>query len=250
VEFGPEHLPTQLTQAFSSGRVQAPTGETALHSNVSLDEALELYTAVRRIKPLVSVEVGFAQGISTLAILKALEDNGQGVHHVMDPFQARFENVGLTMVANAGLQHRLQFYEKEAEHVIPSLPNLQFGFIDASHLFDLTLLEFVLIDKKLDIGGVVGMHDLWMPSLQRLYRYVIANRAYRKCESTAKAKEPLSSRQKARHILARLLRRIVPLQRVLSVDFLQPWSELDVPNMVLLEKTANDQRDWKHYARF
>jgi len=250
VEFGPEQLPPQLTDALRSGRVRTPRGESALHSNVSLDEALELYNAVRRIKPLVSAEVGFAQGISTLAILKALEDNGQGVHHVMDPFQSRYENAGLAMVEAAGLKHRLHFYEKEAEHVVPSLPRLQFGFIDASHLFDLTLVEFVLMDKKLDVGGVVGLHDLWMPSLQRVYRYIMANRAYRQFIVAPRTASLPSPRTEARHALAKLLRRAQPLERIMNVDFLQPWSEMGVPNMVLLEKTANDERDWKHYARF
>ena len=57
-------------------------------------------------------------------------------------------------------------------------PRVQFAFIDASHLFDLSVLDFTLIDKRLDVGGVVGFHDLWMPSLQKLVRYILTNRDY------------------------------------------------------------------------
>ena len=82
-------LPEVLRSALKNGTVFGPEGESLpLDSNVSLDEATSLYSVVRRLKPSVSVEVGFAKGVSTLAILQALADNGHGVHHVIDPFQS------------------------------------------------------------------------------------------------------------------------------------------------------------------
>src|SRR5207253_9411867 len=97
----------------------------------------------------------------------------------MDPFQEKYEDAGLAMAARAGLDSRLQFHRKFAEEVLPTLPRLQFGFIDSSHLFDLTIEEFVMMDKKLDVGGMVAFHDMWMGSLQKFLRYVLSNRAYR-----------------------------------------------------------------------
>lgn len=70
----------------------------------------------------------------------------------------------------------MQFYRKFAEEVFPNLSSLHFVFIDSSHLFDLTVTEFVLADKKLDVGGGMAFHDMWMPSLQTFVRYVLANR--------------------------------------------------------------------------
>src|SRR5947209_6531734 len=163
----PDALPATLRKALTDGKVYDSSGALVdLHSNVSLEEAFHLYLAVRDLRPEVSVEVGFAQGVSAQAILQALEDSDQGLHHVMDPFQSRYAYSGVAMVERAGLSRRMIFHEKFAEEVIPALPEVGFAFIDASHLFDLTVSEFVLVDKRLKIGGVIGFHDMWMPAQQ------------------------------------------------------------------------------------
>ncbi len=242
-------LPEILQQSFKEGTVFTLQGKKVpMHSNVSEEECLRLYEAVKAIRPAASVEVGFAHGASTLAILQALRDNGAGVHHVNDPFQSRFDNCGLAMVERAGLGgDRFKFYEKFAEEVIPSLPRLQFAFIDASHLFDLTLCEFVLADKRLDIGGVIGFHDLWMHSLQKLVRYILGNRAYEVHEN---ASQPGGAggflAKAARGIAGRVPRK----ERIFYQDFLRPWASLGLGNMVLLRKTSDDARQWDYHAGF
>jgi predicted O-methyltransferase YrrM len=252
LNFGSDDLPPVLVESIRSGRIYLGESETTpLHSNITLEEAVLLYTAVRRIKPTLSIEVGFAHGISTLAILKALEDNGVGTHHVMDPFQDRFNNGGLANVRAAGLEHRMVFHRKFAEEVIPQLGPCQFGFIDASHLFDLTLMEFILIDKKLDVGGLVGMHDMWMSSLQKVFRYINKNRAYRRCnELEAPQMQHSTFKSRMKQAIAGALRRIRPLGRLVSQEALHPWSEMSVPNLLLLEKTAADNRDWRFHSPF
>ena len=115
VTFDQSFLPPLLLEAVSKEKVYTASGASVpLHSNVALCEALVLYNIVRELKPTVSAEIGFAQGISTLAILKALEDNGSGAHHVIDPFQDKFDDVGLTMVRRSGLTSRLSFHRKFA----------------------------------------------------------------------------------------------------------------------------------------
>ncbi len=170
---------------------------------ISLDEALEIYSAVRAIGPEHSAEIGFCCAGSGLAILKGLEDQGRGMHHVCDPYQSSYaKNAGLRNVERAGLAHRLHFQEKFPEEIVPALPPLQFVFIDASHLFDISILDFVLADKKLDVGGVVAFHDLWMPSLQKLVRYILANRNYEIYRGAVPAPE---SRRTMRSRLAGML---------------------------------------------
>jgi predicted O-methyltransferase YrrM len=172
-------LPQALLEAFHKRTVfSEQVGDMPLNSNISIPETLTLYRLLRHLKPSFSAEVGFAQGISTVAILKALSDNNAGLHHVMDPFQADYGDAGLSIVAKAGLDSRMQFHRNFAEEVIPGLPILQFGFIDSSHLFDLTICEFVMMDRKLEVGGMIAFHDMWMPSLQKFLRYVLANRSY------------------------------------------------------------------------
>lgn len=40
------------------------------------------------------------------------------------------------------------------------------------------MVEFILADKKLKVGGMIAFHYLWMPSLRKLLRYILRNRDY------------------------------------------------------------------------
>ena len=250
---GGNPLPKALQRALAERKVfNLSGGLTELHSNVSESEAIELYRVVRALEPQLSLEVGFAQGVSTLAILQAIDDIGTGNHHVMDPYQDQFEECGLAMVGKAGLGHRMTFHRKYAEEVIPGLPEIGFAFIDASHLFDLTLSEFVLTDKKLRLGGVVALHDMWMPSQQAVVRYLLANRNYR--PFAPKGGAPLPSPPPDRLSFKRFIRRLLGAwpgaERFFSREFLHPWSQFGFGNLLFLQKTEDDHRDWRFHQRF
>lgn len=244
-------LPEVLRNAFKSGKVFSAEGESMpLDSNVSLEEAEILYSIVRRLKPSASVEVGFAKGISTLAILQALADNAHGIHHVIDPFQSQYSNAGLEMVRRAGLESCFQFHETFAENIIPNLPKVQFAFIDASHLFDLTLLEFVLIDKKLASGGVIGLHDLWMPSLRKVLSYILLNRDYQiytQINDSVDSKMP-DLKEYFKKNFSRFLSHLPKADRIFSPDLLAYLPPLQ--NLTIIEKLHEDSRDWRHHANF
>lgn len=245
-------LPPTLQDAFRTQCVVDSMGSVReLHSNVSEEEACLLNAAVRQIKPSLSVEVGLALGISTLAILGGIEANGSGQHVVCDPFQKEYQDTGITMVQRAGLDRFWKFHRSFAEEIVPTLPPLQFAFIDASHLFDHTLVEFVLVDKKLEPGGIVGFHDLWMPSLQKLLRFILANRAYKVWQPDV-FPPSLASSQKSHGLKAQMRSAIRKsrLQKFVSQEFLWPWKGYGISNLVFLQKLANDERDWRHFVIF
>lgn len=152
-----ETLPDVLVQALASKTAFAPDGTTRpLESNISREEAESLYAAVRSIQPICSLEIGLAHGISALAILAAISANGSlGHHYIIDPLQKNYANCGEAMICKAGLADRHTFLERFPEEVIPQLPRLQFAFIDASHLFDLTMMEFVLVVLFLNYNDII-----------------------------------------------------------------------------------------------
>jgi predicted O-methyltransferase YrrM len=238
-----------LEEILETGRVGIPDGGfTALHSNISREEAVRLARVVRKLAPRVSVEIGFAHGVSTLAILHALAPTGQGAHHVVDPYQGKWDYIGRGNVERAGLAPRMTFHEKFAEEVIPQLPAIQFAFIDSSHLFDHSIAEFVMIDRKLDPGGVVGFHDLWMPSLQKVLRYILTNRNYR---IHVEEGQPAHTARASRRFLSRLLRGLPMSAYLFRPELLQPNGTLGLGElMVFIEKLGPDTRKWRHHAAF
>lgn len=244
-------LPPVLREAMESAKVETADGRIVeLNSNISIDDAITLYKAVRAVKPRRSVEVGFACGISTLSILQALNDNGEGEHDVIDPYQAYYDNVGLAMVKKAGLEGHFHFHRNFAEEIIPTLPRLQFAFIDASHLFDLSLVEFVLVDKKLDVGGVISFHDMWMASLQRLMRYILSNRSYEVVREFDTELPPSGRRSIIKGTIRSFLRSFPKREKLFKTDALTSWTDLNIRNLALLRKTADDKRDWTFHKEF
>lgn len=236
-------LPRVLLDAFAKGSVEdAAHNPLPLDANVSPSEARLLYDAVRKLNVERSVEVGLAKGVSALAILKALEDSGRGTHTVIDPFQQDYGDCGLAMIERAGLSHRMQFRREFPEAVIPTLEPVDFAFIDASHLFDLTLMEFVLVDKILRVGGVVGFHDMWMREQRKLIRYILRNRRY---SIWPKPRRPMLS------TLCATVRQLPLTEKFFSQEFLRPYQALGAGNLILLRKDADDQgRHWRDFKQF
>lgn len=261
-----QDLPTSLLEQIADAHGDAPERTTSqadlrrgdAHGNdeppffdaVILREALEIYSAVRTLQPTNSAEIGFCCGGSGLAILKALEDNGQGTHHVCDPYQTSYaRGTGLRNVERAGLSARLRFHEAFPEAVVPGFPTLQFAFIDASHLFDLSMLDFVLIDKRLEVGGVLGFHDLWMPSLQAVVRFLLTNRGYEVYYAPNSPRFAGGSRW--RRFVAGLARCVPRADALFTQRVLRPWTEIGIAgNVALLRKTKPDDRDWRHFRPF
>jgi predicted O-methyltransferase YrrM len=242
-------LPAVLLDVLDSGVVVNSDGvETPLLGNVSLTDAERLYEVVRALRPEVTLELGFAHGISSLAIVQALEDNGRGTHHVVDPFENRvFGGVGLTNLARAGLRDRVVFHESYAEEVVPSLPRASFAFIDSSHLFDLTLMDFILVDKRLDIGGIIGFHDLWLPGLVKALRYIVTNRKYRVHNDIPTQPTPAKWR-----IGNAIVRRIPHAGFVFRPEVMElSMDDLGlVQQMTFVEKLGDDTRNWDFYRSF
>jgi hypothetical protein len=72
--------------------------------------------------------------------------------------------------------------EARSDEALPALRaegiRLDFAFIDGRHMMDIALVDFVYIDRMLDVGGILVFHDTWMPAVAEAVAYVLANRAY------------------------------------------------------------------------
>lgn len=245
-------LPDALKEAYRTNCVPCADGsQLKFDSNISATESVLLYNTVRALAPEVSVEVGLAKGASTVTILQALKDAGRpAVHHVLDPFQdTEWKGAGLEMIRRAGLLDYLKFHASFAEETIPSLPALDFAFIDASHLFDISLLEFVLCDKKLRVGGIIGFHDLWMGAQQKLLRFILTNRHY---EAILPAPGAEPGFRGASAVFARLLSRLPFAGHLLNQKLLRPMTSSHYGNLFLIRKTAHDDRptNGRHFQDF
>lgn len=245
-------MPAVLTDAIASGEVLRPDGTpTELLGNVSAAQAQRLYDLVRRLRPESTIEIGLAHGISALAIAQALRDNGRGIHHVVDPFQReQWDGIGVANLERAGLSDIVRVVEAFPEVAVPTFPRSDFAFIDASHQFDLTLVDFVLVDRRLRVGGLIGFHDMWMPSLRKVLRYILANRSYRAYADVPPA--PGSDARARTRRWSAIARRVPHAERIFRPEVLELLPDLGIRDrgMVFIEKLGEDDRDWRYHRDF
>lgn len=239
-----------IDEIFASRQLVDGEGRTvSLDVFVPAQQGDLLYSLVRYLRPRACVEVGLANGISTLHIAKALQENGSGHHTAIDPFQScDWSDIGLVTLRRAGLRELVSLDPRPSHWVLPEMESsgrrIQFAFVDGSHLFDYVMADFLGIDRILDVGGVIAFDDSDWPAVNAVIRFAITNRDYRVLD-TGVVIEPSPGRP--RWMVQRLrefARRCSPLRRVLRHEFLFPSNEIGIAGRcVVLQKQSEDQRD-------
>jgi predicted O-methyltransferase YrrM len=208
-------------------------------------EGALLQEIIRRVKPRVSLEIGFAYGVSTLYICEALADVNQSARHiVMDPFQSsQWRGIGLRNIRQAGFGSMVDFREDHSEIVLPELVRsgllVDFALIDGWHTFDQVMVELYYLNRLLRVGGVMVFDDADRRSVNRVIRHALTYPAYRVFEAGRSHAHRVS--------LAGRLRRSAAAfpgaAAVLRPDFVKRDWDLGVHGTcVALEKIAEDRR--------
>ena len=91
------------TGAVSDGDVVYPLGQYHMDAR----EGSVLQKAIAAVRPIVSLEIGMAYGLSTLFICEELaKQHGKATHVVIDPFQnSDWRGIGMRHVREAGYEH-------------------------------------------------------------------------------------------------------------------------------------------------
>ncbi len=189
-----------------------------------------------------TLEIGMAYGLSTVAICQAHADKGSGSHISIDPYQNKtWKSIGLLNVQRAGLSERVRLLEGSSATALPQLvaeaQKIDFAFIDGSHLFDYTLLEFFYIDLLLETEGLIVFDDLWMPSIRKTVSFVLENRAYKLL--------PLKAKSNWQQQIGRVGTRIIQTQ--LKWESGLKWAR---ENICIIQKQNDDRRKWNFYRNF
>ena len=141
------------------------------------------------------LEVGMANGSSSVALLRTLSENGGGSLTSIDPYQFApvgsvkndnddgYSGEGVSNVKRAGFAH---MHTLMAEPDYAALPRLvergerfDFVFIDGYHSFDYAFVDFFFADLLLKVGGVVAFHDSSYPTVYKVCQFVAGNKEYR-----------------------------------------------------------------------
>jgi predicted O-methyltransferase YrrM len=213
----PERLPrllldknAVLRKMFDSGVTPDEKGcqRPLMPAAIQREEAEVLHRVVLQERPTLCLQVGFAFGVSALAILTGLlEAEGRLDRRARRRLPWRratavsrlvsidmnqktwFGNAGVAALRRAGVEDRHELIEKRSQFVLPALAEngleIDFAYLDAKHTFDTTLLDFWYIDRMLQSGGVVVFNDTDLPAVDRVIRFVQTHRSYRELDVQA-----------------------------------------------------------------
>jgi predicted O-methyltransferase YrrM len=242
-----------LNDIVRTGRVRSKTGEQIENiTGITPDEGELLKRLVREQKPRVSLEVGLAFGTSALYLCDALAEVGAVRHHIIDPNQStEWKGIGIENLRRAGHGGLVELREKPSLEALPELlaegVRLDFVFHDGWHVFDQTLCDFMFIDKMLEVGGILAFDDTTWPSMRKVLRYIVTNRAYSVVEC-------LDSPRSRKDAVMRSLRPLThALPHLFRPELVDPDGALKLrpgSRCVVLRKNGEDHREITDHRDF
>jgi len=197
-----------------SNTADAPEG---LHSGIGETEGQLLGDLVLNNGAKTVLEVGMANGFSTLYLLDALQQT-QGESLVsLDPYQqSDWGNRGLTRVAEAGFAELHEFHSLNSlEAFTGPCQERKFDliFIDGSHAFDNAFVDFYLSERHLNPGGILVFDDVGWAGVERVCHYIVTNRNYEIIASLSGERTQNAVRPRSISTLKRLGERLARTHR-------------------------------------
>jgi hypothetical protein len=179
------HLLTRTQNVFETLKVQS-IRDIVTHSELSRYHFTQLYALCRYLRPRVVVETGVGLGTSSLFILQALEDNGEGTLYSIDKPYAEYQSdAGIVinesaycanddrpgMLVPTELHDRWRLLLGTSHKLLPALCEhlcrLDFFFHDSEHTYRNMLQEYTLVWPHLQTRGVLASHDVeWNTAFQ------------------------------------------------------------------------------------
>ena len=153
-------------------------------TRITPGEGLELIALLNRAQADAVLEIGLGYGFSTQFLLAGLQQRGGGQLLAIDPFQSSdWQGIGrglaaATASAVAGLAFRC--IEEPSALALPALERSgeRFGliFVDGYHRFDDVLCDVTAAARLCTPGGVIVLHDLWLPAVRAVVAFLDSNR--------------------------------------------------------------------------
>jgi predicted O-methyltransferase YrrM len=233
--------------------------EYPLASNIDSSGGEFLRQLVRKHQPKTTIEIGCAQGISSLYICSELQKTAGAHHTIVDGWQSTgYKNIGINNLKKAGLDC-FDLIEGVSEIVLPRLlseqKNYDFCFIDGNHTFDHTLLDFFYLNRMTKVGGIIVLDDVGMPAVNKVARYILNYPAYRQIGSV---QYELSFKrrlfERAMKAPLRLFSKLLGTRvsnGIFAQGIIKSDQQMDLnASMIAVQKIGPDERNWHWYKDF
>ncbi len=166
------------------GNTKCVRDDAFVESGMSTVELIRLNELLRANECHVALEIGMANGTSSVVICDALKKNGGGTLTSIDPYQTGpiYNSQGIRNVCKANMQHLHRLLEEPDYLALPRLIkegcSFDFIFLDGWHSFDYTMVDFFFADLLLKEGGIVAFHDSSSPPVYEAICFLESHKPY------------------------------------------------------------------------
>jgi predicted O-methyltransferase YrrM len=127
-----------------------------------------------------TIDVGLGYGVASLSMCAGLLETAGSEHVAIDPMQsARFGDVGLQLLDEAGVRDLVRFEPRPSEFVLPALLEagelFDVAFLDGNHRFDWVFVDLVYLGRLLRPGGVVFIDDHQLAGVRKAAAFMTSN---------------------------------------------------------------------------
>ena len=159
----------------------AAAGKEPIEAAIPPNFAAELTRQVSAAAPRLAIEIGMANGLSSVAILAGLPVGSKLLS--VDPFQYNeYRGAGVKLVAATDRSSDHTLVEELDYLALPELLRqgvvADFIYIDGMHTFDYVALDAFYADKLMPVGGVVAFNDCGFRSIHKFLRFFRQHRHY------------------------------------------------------------------------
>jgi predicted O-methyltransferase YrrM len=171
----------KIQEIYKEGIIKIGNEKIKLTSAISPAEGFHLYDIIIRNKFSNILEIGFANGLSSLYMAQALSNNKKGKLTSIDPFQdTQWRNSGKTNIKDSGFEKIHTLIQKKSYEALPELlkdghESYDLIFIDGMHLFDYTLIDVFYSILLCKVGGVIIIDDILHKAPAKVIKYIDTN---------------------------------------------------------------------------
>ena len=171
---------------YKSGVMYALDGnETKLNdTSLGITEGRILWNLARQSKPGTIIETGFGRGGSAAFFLSALAPWGGKLISIDPAFRHWAGDVGINYLRHLGIADNHTLIERPSELALAQIVSdgtvndLKLSYIDGSHHFDGTLIDFVYLDRLTAVDGIIAIDDAHSPAVRTVTSFVAHNFPY------------------------------------------------------------------------
>lgn len=175
-----------LAKVYRTGVMFEMNGDQVLlnDSSTGLTEGRILWHLARSSRPKTVIETGFGRGGSAAFFLSALAPWNGTLISIDPAFRHWAGDTGIRYIHQLGLAKNHTLIEEPSELALAKIVSrssaeyLSLSYIDGSHHFDGTLVDFMYLDRLTEIGGIIAIDDAHAPAVRTMASFVANNLPY------------------------------------------------------------------------